>query len=68
MVKQVLLDGKATRISSKAAVMPDDTVAGNNDGNRVAVVGHAHSATGVGLADHDGHIFVAARFSGWNGL
>ena len=68
MLQQVLLDGKATGVSGKAAILPDNAVAGNNDGNRIAVIGHTHSAAGAGFADHDGHILVTACFSSGDGL
>ena len=68
MLQQPLLDVKATRISGKAAVMPDDTMTGNDDSYRIAIVRHADCSAAAGLADHDGDVFIAARFTSRDGL
>ena len=79
-VEQVLLRRQAAAVADEGAVGADDAVAGHDDADRVAAVGQAHGAGGVGLADPGGELRrsdrsrrrgsrrSAAQTGRWNGV
>ena len=63
MIQQIFLQMQPTGIPNQFAACADDAVARGDDGNRIAVVGHADGADAFGIFDSDGDILVAARLA-----
>ncbi len=65
MIQQPLLAPDAAAVSGQTAVASDDPVAGNNDGYRIFVVGIAHGAEGVGVAQRMGDVSIRNGLKVW---
>ena len=63
VLQQPLFTRQAAAEADQATVGADDPVAGHDDGDRVAVVGHADGPRRVGLADAAGQLAVADRLA-----
>ena len=53
-------------VAGKSPVGPDDPVAGDEDGDGVAVIGLPHRPGGFGRADGLGQLAVSTGFPPWN--
>ena len=62
-VKQLALDVESAAIAAQRSSGGDDAMAGNNDGDRIPIVGHADSAEGMWVSDGAGDIAVAASLA-----
>ena len=60
MVEEETFEADTPGVAAKGAIRCDDTVTGNDDGQRVVVVGAAHGARGTGLPQR-GRQFAIGR-------
>ena len=68
MIQQPLFAPDAATESNQLAVAADHAVAGNNQRNRVFVVGIAYGPIGLGAVDGAGHIAVGCGLTKGNFL
>ncbi len=61
MAEQPLLDGQPAAVAPERAVVPEDPVAGHDDGHRVVVQRVAGGAGGPGRPRPDGHLRVGGH-------
>jgi len=57
--QELFLNIQATAKTGKGTILTDDSVAGNNDGKRVFIVGHTHCPTCLGITNPYGNILIA---------
>ena len=62
-VKQLALDVESAAIATQRSSGGDDAMAGNNDGDRIPIVGHADGAEGPRVPDDASDISIAARLA-----
>ncbi|MNT74642.1 hypothetical protein D3C72_2134780 [compost metagenome] len=62
-----LFAGLAPVIAAELAVLLNDSVAGDHEGDRVGAHRQPHGAGGLGVADGAGHLCVA-HHPGWRDL
>jgi hypothetical protein len=61
-IQQILLDMQASSVTHQFAVGADYAVAGNNDGDRIAMIGHAHRPAGLVIAYGDCNVLIGTCF------
>src|SRR5262245_35147824 len=59
-IEQELLPPQPAAVAAELAVLVDDAVARNHDGDAIEAVGAADGALSAGRADASGHVFVGA--------
>ena len=65
-VEQLLLDQFAEGVATQAAVGPEDPVAGDQHGDRIAAERRSDGADCVGPMDHGGDLRVGAGLACWD--
>lgn len=60
--KECLLHGKAAAVAGEGPVGADDTVTGDDNEKGIGIVGHAHGAVSLRMADGLSDVPVAPRF------
>lgn len=63
MFQQPLFALDPAPIADHLAVRADDPVAGDDDANRILIVGHSHGPKGLRLADSLRHVSVGDHLS-----
>ena len=58
-IEQVLFAPQAATVAAEVAVLLDDAVTGDDDGNGVSAVGQPHGPAGCRLPDVGGELFIA---------
>ena len=66
-VKQLAFQIKPAAIAAQRSAGRDDAMTGDNDGDRVAIVGHADGAKGVGMSDGARDVGISARLAEGDG-
>src|SRR5690554_7665819 len=62
-VKQIFLDMKTPSVTHQFTIGADYTVAGDNNGNRIAIIGHTHCPAGLEITCSYGYILIGTCFT-----
>jgi len=64
--EQLTLHVEAAAVAAECAVRGDHAMAGDDNRDWIAIIGHAHGAKRIALSDCPGNVGIGTRLAVWN--